>query len=130
MFYCEECRERNDWPESAVRSTGPCGNCGEYRICHDGRDRRKEKTMELMEWTKERPEEDGFYWAYAKGWGEMKPVLIEVKGESYRPVRTERWMQLDDVGESYVYAGPLQPPSIDAVMVYKPERRGAERVRV
>jgi len=86
--------------------------------------------MELMEWTKERPEEDGFYWAYAKGWEEMKPVLIEVKGESYRPARTARWMQLDDVGESYVYAGPLQPPSIDAVMVYEPERRGAARVRV
>ena len=86
--------------------------------------------MELMEWTKERPEEDGFYWAYAKDWGEMKPVLIEVKGQSYRPVQQSRWSLVDKIGKRYVFAGPVQPPSIDAVMAYKPERRRAARVRV
>ena len=128
MFYCEECRERNDWPESFVRSTGPCGNCGEYRICHDGRDRREEKTME---WTKKKPEEDGFYWTYAKGWAKLPPVLIEVKGSQYRSVYSVSWLPVENfVGTVSVFAGPLQPPSIDAVMVYEPERRGAARVRV
>jgi len=126
MFYCEECRERNDWPESSVRSTGPCGNCGEYRLCHDGRDRRREKTMELMEWTEDKPGEDGFYWVFAETWGMgIKPVLVEVKDGLYKPLQSPHWRKIDNIIERYKFAGPMQPPEI---LKYHPERRRSERV--
>jgi hypothetical protein len=35
MFYCEECRERQDWPEGFSKSHGPCELCGQSRVCHD-----------------------------------------------------------------------------------------------
>lgn len=35
MFYCEECRIKNDWPKSLFMSCGPCEICGESRSCYD-----------------------------------------------------------------------------------------------
>ena len=35
MFYCEECRVKNEWPESISRSTGNCEVCGDGRLCYD-----------------------------------------------------------------------------------------------
>lgn len=35
MFYCEECRKRNEWPESFGGSHGICEICGKVRDCHD-----------------------------------------------------------------------------------------------
>ena len=35
MFYCEKCREKNQWPESFGRSRGRCEVCGKTADCHD-----------------------------------------------------------------------------------------------
>ncbi len=35
MFYCEECREKNEWPESLAQSKGNCEKCGKHGVCHD-----------------------------------------------------------------------------------------------
>lgn len=35
MFYCDPCREKNDWPQSMMKSEGPCEVCGVVRICFD-----------------------------------------------------------------------------------------------
>lgn len=35
MFYCEECRKAAEWPESIVKSYGPCEICEERSVCHD-----------------------------------------------------------------------------------------------
>jgi hypothetical protein len=35
MFYCEECREKNDWPKSLFMSCGPCELCGKSGSCYD-----------------------------------------------------------------------------------------------
>lgn len=35
MFYCEPCREKREWPESIMRSEGPCECCGETAVCYD-----------------------------------------------------------------------------------------------
>jgi len=69
--------------------------------------------MELMEWTEDKPGEDGFYWA--ETWGmEITPVLIEVRDGQYRPVQLPHWKQVDAIIERYKFAGPIQSPSIDA----------------
>ena len=77
---------------------------------------RKEKTMELMEWTEDKPEADGLYWAFAETWGPgITPVLIEVKDGLYKPVHSPHWRRVDKIIEWYKFAGPIQPPSIDAM---------------
>jgi len=35
MFYCEECRKKNKWPEGFAVSRGPCEMCGKTATCHD-----------------------------------------------------------------------------------------------
>jgi hypothetical protein len=35
MFYCEECRKKKGWPESMMRSFGPCEVCRQTRECYD-----------------------------------------------------------------------------------------------
>lgn len=35
MFFCEECREKNGWPDSMLRSRGRCEVCGEEAHCND-----------------------------------------------------------------------------------------------
>jgi DNA replicative helicase MCM subunit Mcm2 (Cdc46/Mcm family) len=35
MFYCEECRKKKEWPESCMKSYGPCEMCKETRECYD-----------------------------------------------------------------------------------------------
>lgn len=31
MFYCKECKEQNNWPESYNKSFGACEMCGEVK---------------------------------------------------------------------------------------------------
>jgi hypothetical protein len=35
MFFCEKCREKNDWPDSIMKSFGKCEVCGEHASCND-----------------------------------------------------------------------------------------------
>lgn len=35
MFFCEECRVRNEWPEGFAKSLGPCEICGKTAACYD-----------------------------------------------------------------------------------------------
>jgi hypothetical protein len=35
MFYCDECAEKNGYPQSIIRSHGPCECCGKIRDCSD-----------------------------------------------------------------------------------------------
>lgn len=35
MFFCEECRQRNNWPGLWPSSRGPCEVCGKTRDCYD-----------------------------------------------------------------------------------------------
>lgn len=35
MFYCEDCRKRNDWPDSLSLSRGQCEACGKTAHCYD-----------------------------------------------------------------------------------------------
>ncbi len=35
MFYCDSCRQENQWPESFVGSYGPCEVCGNVTFCND-----------------------------------------------------------------------------------------------
>lgn len=35
MFYCEDCRKKNGWPESMCRSYGRCEVCGKTNVCYD-----------------------------------------------------------------------------------------------
>lgn len=35
MFYCNQCKDKNDWPESIARSHGRCEVCGKSRDCND-----------------------------------------------------------------------------------------------
>ncbi len=35
MFYCDECRQDYEWPESIGRSIGDCETCGKRAICHN-----------------------------------------------------------------------------------------------
>jgi hypothetical protein len=35
MFYCEDCRVKNDWPTSMVTSHGACELCGKGASCWD-----------------------------------------------------------------------------------------------
>jgi len=35
MFFCEECRQERHWPESIMRSSGPCEICGKSALCYD-----------------------------------------------------------------------------------------------
>lgn len=35
MFYCEDCRRRNQWPKSPTLSAGNCEVCGFLETCYD-----------------------------------------------------------------------------------------------
>lgn len=35
MFYCEECRNKNMWPQSFHQSYGRCEDCGKAKACYD-----------------------------------------------------------------------------------------------
>lgn len=35
MFYCDDCREKQNWPEGFAKSEGPCECCGEVAPCND-----------------------------------------------------------------------------------------------
>lgn len=35
MFYCDNCAEKNGWPETFTKSRGVCEMCEEYHICND-----------------------------------------------------------------------------------------------
>jgi len=35
MFYCDECAEKNGYPQSIIRSIGPCELCGRIADCSD-----------------------------------------------------------------------------------------------
>jgi hypothetical protein len=35
MFYCEKCRKKYAYPESIMKSSGPCEICGEVADCND-----------------------------------------------------------------------------------------------
>lgn len=35
MFYCDDCREKRDWPSSMSKSEGLCELCGNMAICND-----------------------------------------------------------------------------------------------
>lgn len=35
MFYCDSCREKNNWPKSIVKSVGKCEMCDKGAVCHD-----------------------------------------------------------------------------------------------
>lgn len=35
MYYCERCREENDWPASIGKSRGRCECCGKIATCND-----------------------------------------------------------------------------------------------
>lgn len=36
MFYCENCREKNNWPTNVAVAYGECEICGELAECHNG----------------------------------------------------------------------------------------------
>ncbi len=35
MFYCDKCRDSNEWPDTLSKSDGPCECCGKKRLCND-----------------------------------------------------------------------------------------------
>jgi hypothetical protein len=35
MFYCDSCRDKNDWPDGLMKSFGPCECCGTTDRCSD-----------------------------------------------------------------------------------------------
>lgn len=35
MFYCEDCKDKRDYPESFMRSFGPCEICKKRDWCYD-----------------------------------------------------------------------------------------------
>jgi len=35
MFYCNSCKESNNYPESLSKSIGSCKLCGAYGVCND-----------------------------------------------------------------------------------------------
>ena len=36
MFYCDHCKDENDWPASFTKSLGKCERCGREReLCND-----------------------------------------------------------------------------------------------
>lgn len=35
MFYCDACREKREWPESFLKSRGPCEICRKVADCND-----------------------------------------------------------------------------------------------
>jgi hypothetical protein len=35
MFYCDDCAEKNGYPQSIIRSVGPCECCGKVAVCSD-----------------------------------------------------------------------------------------------
>jgi len=35
MFYCDKCREKNNWPYGAMLSYGKCEICGCICACYD-----------------------------------------------------------------------------------------------
>lgn len=43
MFYCDECAEKNGWPNTLFKSIGPCELCGKRTLCNE------RKSSELAE---------------------------------------------------------------------------------
>jgi hypothetical protein len=35
MFFCDECRRKNQWPESFMKSEGRCEICKTHSVCND-----------------------------------------------------------------------------------------------
>lgn len=35
MYYCDECRKENNWPEGFIKSHGPCEVCDKFALCSD-----------------------------------------------------------------------------------------------
>ena len=35
MFYCDECRDKNEWPDTWAKSEGKCELCGKQAVCND-----------------------------------------------------------------------------------------------
>lgn len=35
MFYCDECANKNEWPETGFKSYGKCEICGQQSNCND-----------------------------------------------------------------------------------------------
>lgn len=35
MFYCEKCKEKNNWPSSLFQSFGMCEICAKMDLCYD-----------------------------------------------------------------------------------------------
>lgn len=35
MFYCDSCRDKNEWPDGLMKSFGPCECCGNVAQCSD-----------------------------------------------------------------------------------------------
>jgi len=35
MFYCDECAKKRGWPESFMKSKGPCEICDRVAVCND-----------------------------------------------------------------------------------------------
>ena len=35
MFYCNDCADKYEYPESFVKSRGTCECCGNHAICND-----------------------------------------------------------------------------------------------
>ena len=35
MFFCDLCANKNKWPDSIMKSEGPCEMCGKRALCND-----------------------------------------------------------------------------------------------
>lgn len=35
MFFCEKCRNENQWPDSLFKSRGKCEVCDQFATCND-----------------------------------------------------------------------------------------------
>jgi len=70
MFYCDECRIKNEWPTSVVKSNGPCEICGFYNTCHD----RPSRSLPNKSATLSKPV--GEVMSAGDLWQELKPMAI------------------------------------------------------
>lgn len=35
MFFCDHCKDKNNWPSGIVKSHGKCEVCGQTDLCSD-----------------------------------------------------------------------------------------------
>jgi hypothetical protein len=58
MFYCEDCRKRNDYPETISHSIGNCEMCGKRAVCNDLHHSQlpepKKPEVKILEWMKDK----------------------------------------------------------------------------